>query len=651
MKKARFVDEPSERHQNILSEIDDETLEEEEDNPEIGNGQQEGLSNWNVAARNFAVALVQRLESSMKTLQGCYSKPLSLYGFVMMISDFIEKQTELALQSARQVGTHSLTGGFQQVFGIIKSSKIYQNASSPQFLESREGDSLREEIKRWEGCMRYKWESISAGDDKVVVDFFASRVSTEFSLWHLFKAIDHNKTSFVTWDNFLAYLFDSTMKGRAGVTSKDDIRLYTLAHRDVTPAFHKVNYFRHIPKIGSLLVHSRDKESHVIKLLDDVTFRTQKEYVVAEEHGYLTASEVILDFDILIICTADTFIRAYDLKTYTLRMKRKNGSSTTCVKWNSQTNRFVFLCLITDSLQHNKYHIPNRLYVGLRTGELQVWNISMLEKTNFFVPNEALAVKAPEPIIDIVVKQHSDAITDMLFLPFDGNLVTSSLDTTINCLNLRTMQLVKTLRGHKRGVCHLSYSQQYNLFVSAGHEYTPLAWVINVPNSKPFLLRDGAKPHCSPIVGIIQIPCTPQCASLDVSGMLKIWDVRTLLCVQTIFCEPNASKEELRTLKWRGFIYHPGTKQIITAAKRRAYVFQYNLQGKSIDPKSAMDFGISTAIYNEKLSSFITCSRKDVKVWDHRSGRIMLSLDDVAKEDIRVVVVDDEGLLLFFRVT
>ncbi len=46
---------------------------------------------------------------------------------------------------------------------------------------------------------------------------------------------------------------------------------------------------------------------------------------------------------------------------------------------------------------------------------------------------------------------------------------------------------------------------------------------------KIFLLRG----HNHPLVGVKCLPDTPQIVTADTSGMVKVWDVRNFLCVQT----------------------------------------------------------------------------------------------------------------------
>jgi WD40 repeat protein len=78
---------------------------------------------------------------------------------------------------------------------------------------------------------------------------------------------------------------------------------------------------------------------------------------------------------------------------------------------------------------------------------------------------------------------------------------------------------------------------------------------------KIFLLRG----HNHPLVGVKCLPDTPQIVTADTSGMVKIWDVRNFLCVQTF----NSPLEELAA-----FTLTSGQsmkKRIICGGKRLHY--------------------------------------------------------------------------------
>ena len=600
-----------------------------------------GTIDWNTRARHFAVSLIQRLETYMKELEDKFSQAAaggwSAYAFVMMLAEFILNVTareEAAggiddgvewkqRWAARPTGGNGNNAGNDYVLAgsvpVHCRADICAKVSSATYLASCDGAELKERVKYWEGLMRRRCHKIAQGEVAPSEDAFGSVVDLEFSLFHLFRAVDHTATGRVTWDTFLAYMFDSVMKGKAGTASHDDIRPYSFVNRAAPSAFRRAAHIRHDSRIACVVVHRHEKDRHSLCFVDDGNMRTprEKELKVPVAHGYLICFEVVPSHELIVVSTADAHVRIFDLSTQQCKMHKRCAVSVTKVKWNVR---------------------QRRLYCGLRNGSVQVWDISRCTKQLEFDRRVPL-----EPVIEVCSEPHTDAVTDMLFLPFDGHLVTSSLDSHIKCLNVRTLRVMRTLSGHGKGVNHITYSHQYNMLVSAGHDYCPLCWATNVPSSKFYRLRDGNKPHSSRIVGIHLVQSTPQCVSCDTQGLIKIWDIRTMQCVQTLCCEPGRGKDELTAMQFHTLAYHTGKKQLLVCARRKAYLFQYNVRDRNMSSKTAMDFAIVGTWYNPRQGALYTCSRKDLRSWDLLSGSPVLIAIGVVREDIVSIAVDREG--------
>lgn len=104
--------------------------------------------------------------------------------------------------------------------------------------------------------------------------------------------------------------------------------------------------------------------------------------------------------------------------------------------------------------------------------------------------------------------------------------------------------------------------------LSAGLDHEAFVWNTYV-KEKIFLLRG----HNSPLVGVKCLPDTPQIITADISGMVKVWDVRTFLCMQTF----NVPADELSTFCLT-YSTNPSfniKKRIVTAFKKMHY-FEYD---------------------------------------------------------------------------
>ena len=134
------------------------------------------------------------------------------------------------------------------------------------------------------------------------------------------------------------------------------------------------------------------------------------------------------------------------------------------------------------------------------------------------------------------------------------------------------------LLRHQAGVLSISYCADYNFLISAGVETSPLLWVISASTKdRPFVLRDPTDPHKAPISCVTALSGTAQVASLDVKGMLKIWDVRTFECLYTLHCERHKARQSknLRPEQWASVVYLPAERQLAINSDQQLYVFEY----------------------------------------------------------------------------
>ena len=74
----------------------------------------------------------------------------------------------------------------------------------------------------------------------------------------------------------------------------------------------------------------------------------------------------------------------------------------------------------------------------------------------------------------------------------------------------------------------LSYSTEYRFMVSVGFDYEGIVWN---PYVKHMILKLHG--HTSSLCGVEIIPDTPQIITGDISGVFKVWDIRTFTCMQT----------------------------------------------------------------------------------------------------------------------
>eukprot|EP00760_Papus_ankaliazontas_P004824 PhM_4_TR12187/c0_g2_i1/m.12820 len=227
---------------------------------------------------------------------------------------------------------------------------------------------------------------------------------------------------------------------------------------------------------------------------------------------------------------------------------------------------------------------------------------------------------------------HSDALMDVLFLP-KGQMVTCGLDASIRFTDLeKPHDKYLVLKGHRRGVSHMDFSASHQLLVSAGFEFTPYVWNTNAPTDRPIKLSDHNQPHQACLVGVQFLTDTPMLATCDTAGLLKIWDVRTMKCVQTLADHAihgaAASEGPSTSHVFSSLTYVRRTNELL-AAGRNIGVFTEAEKG---DPNTCSSDIPLSVMYHGPTHTVLTAHNQHVVVWDAESGR-QLATHPVATSD------------------
>lgn len=227
---------------------------------------------------------------------------------------------------------------------------------------------------------------------------------------------------------------------------------------------------------------------------------------------------------------------------------------------------------------------------------------------------------------------HSGPIMDILPIHEQNILATAALDGKICLWDAETEKNVKTLGGdnnHQKGITCLDWYPHTHCLLSAGLDHDVFIFNTFV-REKIFTLKG----HSHPIVGVKWVEGTYQIVTCDISGMVKIWDARTMICKQTF----NSPTPEINSF----CVTHP-TKRIILGAKNMIF-YDYDEPRHEFLSDEKMCLKI---IYNETLFSFITLHPDNVKVWDARTGEIKSAHRDLTTGELTSCCLDDRERKLF----
>jgi len=256
----------------------------------------------------------------------------------------------------------------------------------------------------------------------------------------------------------------------------------------------------------------------------------------------------------------------------------------------------------TPTSQHCLASIDDTLYTSGVSGVVHAWDANKMEERHHLGGMGRDGRLLPE--------SHQDMVMDLLAIPTLESLASASMDHSIRLWDSHSSRLRRVLSGHNKGVVSLAYSTEYRFMVSVGFDYEGVVWN---PYVKHMILKLHG--HTSSLCKVEIIPGTPQILTGDISGMFKVWDIRTFTCMQTFMMSEEMNPA---TSKMSTFCASNRAKNLICGS-RKLHIVEYE---KLEHPELTDDTPVFKACFNATLLNFITASSEEVKIWDIE-GRLL----------------------------
>jgi WD40 repeat protein len=233
---------------------------------------------------------------------------------------------------------------------------------------------------------------------------------------------------------------------------------------------------------------------------------------------------------------------------------------------------------------------------------------------------------------------HDKYITCLLPIP-DMKLIASAGRDKKMCLwemeTLKGKSVHAGPHGHTMAINSLEWYEDSRLILSAGMDHDIFIWN-PIVKERIFKLQG----HTHALVGVKHLKGTNQIVSADISGMVKVWDVRTFTPIQSFNCPP------LNEVKAFSLAWPP--KRIV-AAGRSMKIFDYE---EPTNNHLADDSPAIGVLYNPVFYTFITAHAKAIKIWDATTGAFKTKFrggNNIAMlGDITCMCLDDRKRKLFF---
>jgi len=232
---------------------------------------------------------------------------------------------------------------------------------------------------------------------------------------------------------------------------------------------------------------------------------------------------------------------------------------------------------------------------------------------------KAIGYDKIEKGIQIIEKQiHKGWITKIKFYPDLNYIVSSSLDGFIHIHDIEDLGYKdnKTFNLHQKGVNSFVYSSKHRFIASCGEERHIIMW-------DPFTL--GALSHLyghnTSVQDLTLNEDRNHLISLGTDKVVKIWDIRTYACIQTIFDKICYRPEDRLT----SIIFDRTTNNIL-ACSRKINLWFFKTQEEI---KTSHEYPISFALYNTEFEAVVSGDDGSfISVWDIETGKLMSKFGD-----------------------
>jgi WD40 repeat protein len=124
---------------------------------------------------------------------------------------------------------------------------------------------------------------------------------------------------------------------------------------------------------------------------------------------------------------------------------------------------------------------------------------------------------------------HTDWIVRVKYVAELALLVTCSMDSKIKFICLEKCKVLRVFEGHKKGVHSFEFCQAGKFIASCGMCREVIVW-----SPYTMQLMSVLHGHISPVQEICVDEEHAMLITVSVDKMIKVWDVATLACEQTI---------------------------------------------------------------------------------------------------------------------
>ncbi|CUE71287.1 Hypothetical protein, putative [Bodo saltans] len=463
---------------------------------------------------------------------------------------------------------------------------------------------------------------LSIALQQVMTPDFERQHRTQFR--RVFRLCDPQRLGGITWDTLTSYLLDSTMFMKMQRETSLALPQWYQIKDHVHTSSHRPRQLKQVGNTSAMLI--LDGSGQLFHFCSD-TLTTK---VVDMKKPGSPDPQILLIIDAEYIPPDNGIcFSTVGADLYFFDMSNKNLEKV----------------MLVDSAQILVWHAPGRrLVTGDREGRITFWTLhrtnaikrtkAPLQLSNHFV-QKGVAIQA------IVCGQERDVVVAACV---NGVIqvfctVTSSSATSAQYAGGFPLRTFRTTSNILNCMC---ISEHQNVICCGTVLFHPELWSIDHGGGNtPFTLEARIVPHASPIVSVCCVRGNPQCISLDYVGVVKVWHMQLLTCLQTFILH----KQDPRS-PWRGLLEMNGylfcTDRISIGAfhvvEDGAPIVEKGKSGAAGGVGKSIEFAVAQrgatlgAVYvAEHGPSLVSLSGPTIAYWDLKTQRITAQLDPTAQ--------------------
>ena len=473
------------------------------------------------------------------------------------------------------------------------------------------------------------------------VEALTAHYQTTEQLRHLFMKIDANSDGSVDWDEFTNHIL---LEQSHQMMTADDAEQNMVKYQDLSLEEKKENEEKGAKKkIMTSEERLRFKHEQHRDMIEDIKWIPQiKGYLSAGRDGALKVWNETNQFQ-RTIRNGSGWIT--DMSFMSPQPLAVASMERTITFYDANRPSLDALCKIKDldnvpmCVEYARVSDRDMLFYGDDRGAVHAYSLEEEwggeTSSGSGSALEVGSKKLPGMNIMPALHIHADWVTKLYMLAESTSLsfISSSMDSSLKFVDMEKRKVKWTVHGHSRGVSDFDVCKSFNFVASCGVERKIMLW-------NPFTGRSlgSLQGHNASVQRVIVNEDDNQLISLSTDKVLKIWDIRTNKCIQTIQDETDYWPEN----RISSIMYNPYKETIVTGAVRPKL---WNKQRKVTTTTKGPEHDICTALYNPHFRQIVTGDLKGtIVVYNLEDGLEVFQFNDTHdKAPLSAMAFDNTG--------